>query len=128
MQIDIDISRAEAALSGFRIERLAPAVRRAVLRMQARMAVYPPQRPGSTYVRTGTLGRRWTSGQPTISTSGSAIVGRYGNNTNYAPFVQGDLTQARIHRGRWQTDEQVARELATEIALAFEREIERMFR
>lgn len=128
MQIDIDISRAEAALSGFRIERLAPAVRRAVLRMQARMAVYPPQRPGSWYRRTGTLGRRWTSGQPQVRAGGGSIVGRYGNNTEYAPFVQGDDMQARIHRGRWQTDEQVARELAGEIARDFEREIERMFR
>lgn len=38
---------------------LLVAARMAVLRLQARMAAYPP--PRGTYRRTGTYGRRWTT-------------------------------------------------------------------
>lgn len=54
--------------------------------------------------RTGTLGRRWTS---RITEKGVNLEGEWGNVTTYAPFVQGEETQARFHRGRWITDQQV---------------------
>lgn len=38
---------------------LLPPMRRAGFRLQARMANYPRARPGSSYRRTGTYGRRW---------------------------------------------------------------------
>jgi len=77
---------------------------RAVLRIQADMQKYPPQRAGSTYRRTGTLGRRWTTN--VVSTARRA-EGSVGNNTSYGPFVQSSQFQARVHRGVWQTDTQV---------------------
>lgn len=77
---------------------------RAVLRIQADMQKYPPQRAGARYRRTGTLGRRWTT---RVTSSGNSITGTVGNNTSYGPFVQSQRFQARIHRGLWQTDAQV---------------------
>lgn len=82
---------------------LEPPMQRAVLRLQRDMAEYPPQRPGSSYVRTGTLGRRWTT---QVTRSGDGLTGKIGNNTVYAPFVQSARFQAAVHRGRWNnTDE-----------------------
>lgn len=51
--------------------------------------------------RTGTLGRRWTS--RVYPSGGVALVGEWGNNTTYGPYVQDEDVQARFHRGRWQT-------------------------
>lgn len=82
---------------------------RGAFRIEAAMKVYPAQRSGSTYRRTGTLGRRWT----TRRISAPGMVGReVGNNTEYAPFVQSSELQAYMHRGVWQTDEEVIERLA----------------
>lgn len=68
---------------------------------------YPPAPPASAYVRTMTLGRTWAAASPAWKTTGSGFEGRIGNPTPYAPEVQGQGTQARVHRGRWRTDEDV---------------------
>ena len=86
------------------MKHLRPPMQRSVYRLQGRMAQYPAQRPNSTYRRTGTLGRKWTS---KIEQSSTSITGRVGNNTDYAPRVQSYRFQARIHRGLWQTDRYV---------------------
>lgn len=86
------------------IRTLEPAMWKAVYRLQADMQEYPPARASSPYVRTGTLGRRWTA---RVSTAGNELRGVVGNNTLYAPFVQSSRFQARVHRGRWRTDLQV---------------------
>jgi hypothetical protein len=80
---------------------------RGAIRIEAAMKVYPPKPPGSTYRRTGTLGRRWTT-RPIRSAN---EVGReVGNKTvPYAPLVQSEELQARFHRGRWLTDAQALR-------------------
>lgn len=44
-----------------RVNPLKVAANAAVLRIQSVMAKYPTGKPGSTYVRTGTYGRRWTT-------------------------------------------------------------------
>lgn len=54
--------------------------------------------------RTGTLGRRWGS---RLVEGAGGLTGEWGNNTPYAPFVQGHREQAAFHRGRWLTDQQV---------------------
>src|SRR5689334_23309717 len=61
---------------------------------------YPPPPEGSTYDRTGTLGRTLgsgfeggQSGQPdvfTIKELGSAWEAHFGTNLDYAPYVIGD--------------------------------------
>ncbi len=86
------------------MKHLRPPMQRSVYRLQGRVAQYPAQRPNSTYRRTGTLGRKWTS---KIEQSSTSITGKVGNNTEYAPLVQSYQFQARIHRGLWQTDRYV---------------------
>lgn len=101
---------------------LTPPMQRAVLRLQRDMADYPPQRPGSSYVRTGTLGRRWTT---QVTRSGDGLQGKIGNNTVYGPFVQSQRFQASVHRGRWQTDEDVVRRNEQRIIDDFQQAIQR---
>ena len=98
------------------MRQLAPAMRRAVLRLQRDLQEYPPVRPGSRYVRgkgwadangvvtrltSEKLGQRWTT---KVTVSSTELVGRVGNNASYAPFVQSRQFQARVHQGRWLTD------------------------
>lgn len=63
------------------------------------LATYPPQRPDSSYRRTGNLGRRWKH----VGVGGLFTVGQIiGNNALYAPDVQGPPgTQAPIHEDWW---------------------------
>jgi len=69
---------------------------------QASIKKYPPQRP-TDYVRTGTLGRRWTYEVRTTLYSATAVLG---NNTPYGPYVQSKAMQAQVHEGwGWRTDE-----------------------
>ena len=96
---------------------LRPPMQRAVLRIQRDMQEYPIQRVGSTYRRTGTLGRLWTT---RIQQSGQYMEGKVGNRVKYAPFVQSRQFQARVHRGRWQTDERVVNLNARTIVRDFE--------
>jgi hypothetical protein len=100
-------------------------MQRAVLRLQRDMQEYPTQRKGSTYRRTGTLGRKWTV---RVKQDGAELVGTVGNNTRYAPFVQSRQFQARVHRGRWQTDAQVMNQNARAIVDDFEDTIQRALR
>ena len=87
------------------VQVLEAPIQRAVLRLQRDMAEYPPQRTGSRYRRTGTLGRRWTT---RVNRSGNGVEGRVGNNIAYGPWVQSKRFQARVHRGHWtNTDEDV---------------------
>ncbi len=77
---------------------------RGAFRIESGMKIYPEARPESTYTRTGTYGRRWTT-QPI---SGGGWIGRQvGNNTDYGPFIGSAELQAGVHRGTWPTDEQV---------------------
>lgn len=85
---------------------------RAGFRLVAGMANYPQQRAGSTYRRTGTLGRRWVTEQRRTSDSLEQVTG---NNTIYAPFVQSKRFQRPPFKGRWRTDEQVMRQEEPEI-------------
>jgi hypothetical protein len=103
-------------------EALRRAMERSVERLRNRMADYPPQRTGSSYRRTGTLGRRWTTRVEALATGAR---GRVGNNTRYGPFVQSSAFQATVHRGRWQTDRQVLEEETGTIEGYFREEVQR---
>jgi len=75
---------------------------RAVYLIQAAMQNYPPAPADSTYVRTGTYGRRWTT---KITRAVNGISGRVGNNTRYAPWVGSQMFQTGTHRRTgWPTD------------------------
>lgn len=86
-----------------------------LLLMQADAADYPPPPPGSTYRRTGTLGRLWTSAQHRFTVKGDVLEGRIGNATPYAHEVQSAASQAVYHQGRWKTVEQIMEEAGPEI-------------
>lgn len=85
---------------------LQPVMSRAVIRVERAMKKYPTPPSDSSYVRTGTLGRRWTH---EVQRGASEIRGVVGNNTQYGPWVQNEQFQARVHRGRWLTDEAALR-------------------
>ncbi|MGQ9491727.1 MAG: hypothetical protein ACUVS6_13725 [Anaerolineae bacterium] len=72
------------------------------------------------YVRTGTLGRSWTQ---RIDLTADGMVGRVGTNIAYAPFVQDRERQAEIHRGRWQTVQDVLHKRTVWIVRRFQRQI-----
>lgn len=127
--VDIELRGVDALLKKLdkaaAMETLRPPMQRSLHRVQRGMADYPPQRQGSSYRRTGTLGRKWTSARPVITSSRDGITGRVGNNTPYGPFVQSAMFQARVHRGRWQTDERVLREALPAITRDFQGAIDR---
>lgn len=83
---------------------MRPAMERAGARIRTEMAKYPPPPPNSTYRRTGKLGRSWTHRTRANLITATALIG---NNTPYAPEVQGEGYQTEVHQGRWQTDLQV---------------------
>lgn len=80
------------------------------------MMVYPPQRRGSSYRRTGTLKGSWFLG-PTQRFPGGVRVRVFsaGNMAPYNIFVQKAGLQARVHVGRWQTEVSVAQRLEPQI-------------
>ena len=71
------------------------------LSLTSKLKQYPPAPSTSSYQRTGTLRRRWTWA---VDDDGSEAI--IGNNTPYAPFVQGRDGQTWFHaRTGWLTAE-----------------------
>ncbi len=105
-------------------------MRRAVLRLQRDMADYPPKPKNSSYRRTGTLGRKWTT---KVTKTHEGLTGKVGNNTYYAPYVQHDRfkfpkphqTLKHLETG-WITDAQAIEKEATSIIVDFTRIIKRV--
>ena len=122
-------------------------MQRGVLRLQRRMQEYPPSLPAiqgpssrpvrfstrggrgvnfiarvpKAYKRTGTYGKRWTT---RITRSGNGLVGKVGNNVRYAPYVGSEQWQAKVHRGRWNTDAKIVEQEAPGILADFQRVID----
>lgn len=71
-------------------ETLADASDEALLGMVADLASYPPTPPASRYRRSGTLGRLWTTAQPTWEARAAGFLGALANATPYGPYVQGE--------------------------------------
>jgi hypothetical protein len=103
------------------LDVLEPPMKRSMFKLLSPLADYPPQIPRSTYRRTGTLGRTWTT---EIERTFRMLRGTVGNNTIYGPLVQSEQFQAAIHRGRWPTDEQVKDDEERGIIKDFEESIE----
>ena len=77
--------------------------------LRAEMRRYPPAIPGSSYRRTGTLGKSWTK-TVTRGGRGGGWLAQIGTRLNYAPYVQDEGRQAEVHQGRWQTVQSVAKD------------------
>lgn len=103
-------------------EPIAPGVWAANTTPRQKRAFFAKLRAGQVSgKRTGTLGRRWTS---RTYEQRSTLVGEWGNNTQYAPFVQDGDEQARFHRGRWLTTRHVLDNAAAAIEQDFALAIE----
>lgn len=112
------------------ISVLEEPMQRAVLRLENRMKIYPPQRTGSTYIRgygfpgrptSERLGQSWTT---VVRRIHDGVEGEVGNNTSYGPRVQSKRLQANVHKGRWQTDEDVMAQEERAIVQDFEKSIQ----
>lgn len=102
------------------------ALRRGVARAGAfvleNMRRYPPAPAGSRYRRTGTLGRRWN-----VRYSKAGLRATVGNNTPYAPYVQGHR-QTHFHRDTgWVSARDFAEGNADQIQSLMTGEIDRIF-
>lgn len=124
IRVEFDDLRRVIEIAGS-LAPLRPVVERSVARIQAFMQVYPPQRSGTKYRRSGTLGRRWTT---QITTWNDEIIGEAGNNTSYGPFVQSDAFQAHWNDGIWQTDAQAIEENRSGIETDFQSTIQAILR
>lgn len=102
---EVEEEKARAVLKAFGSGAfLKPAGQRIGLKLTTDLKRYPPEPSGSTYRRTGLLGRRWTF-KVSAGLFGVSVIA--GNNTIYGPWVQSEAQQAWMHEGRWQTDEEV---------------------
>ena len=100
---------------------LVPPMEESVAKVREEMANYPSDFSGNTYIRTGKLGQSWTG---KVERRGDGVLGKIGTNREYAPWVQSQRFQATVHRGRWQTDEQVITRLRPWIERRFKRAID----
>lgn len=106
MPLSIDINASEVrrmlADSPVKVERaMRGGMNDATALLLRDLQTYPPQRTGSSYVRTGTLRRSWSRD---IQGNGLAMRGIVGSNENMAPYnrvVQDADRQAPIHQGLW---------------------------
>jgi len=91
------------------------------------LSQYPPQRYSTDYVRTGTLGRNWGI---KVRPYATFVDGFVENPVEYAPYVQGAETQAKVHQGRWPTTRSALTEARQKIRGFYEtatRNIRRIF-
>ncbi len=89
-----------------------------------RATTYPPRRPSSKYIRTFRLQSQW---QHNIKTSGDSVTGQvYNHKTPYGKWVMGDTTQAQVHKGRWYTTADIAREQSTKVNRFFEAAVDKV--
>lgn len=107
------------------------AISSSLLALWGSVPPYPAPPEGSTYRRTGTLGRTLGSSEgggqsgdhPTIyqvkSLGSGNYEGHFGTNLEYAPYVIGDNTQAWMHKGRWWVMADVARAAGDKITQVF---------
>ena len=95
------------------VKVLRPPMHASLLFAQKAAATYPPAIPGSKYIRgrgfeggkatSEKLNQQWTAPRPKIVRKGTGLQGSISNKASYAPYVQDRSLQASVHRGRWQT-------------------------
>lgn len=95
-----EVKRIFRRLPGLLRRHLKRAMETSVKYIRGEADDYPPPPEGSSYTRTGTLGRRWTT---RVESPVGSVRGILDNPTSYAPYVQGDEDQAWMHVGRWRT-------------------------
>lgn len=87
------------------LDYLVDPMQAGLYRLELGMKKYPSARSSSAYRRTGALGQHWVA-EP-VKRIPEGLQGTIGNNIRYGPWVQSSAFQAYMHRGIWQTDQQV---------------------
>ena len=107
--------------------QLEQTTKEAALYVLGTVPPYPPEPIGSTYKRSGTLGRLITTD---VRTVGADVVGIIGSPTPYSPWVisseevpAGTGPQSRVHKGRWYTLQSVVANAAEEVVKFFDKMI-----
>ena len=95
--------------------------------MRTKLMQYPAQLPNSSYIRTFQLQQGWQAAMVSFDVSASfalddistitnvAASVSLGNNVAYTKWVQRRATQLPVHRGRWNTVEDVAEQELPEL-------------
>ena len=95
--------------------------------MRTKLMQYPAQSPNSSYIRTFQLQQGWQTAMVSFdisssfslddvsSVSNAAASVSLGNNVPYTKWVQRRATQLPMHRGRWNTVEDVAEQELPEL-------------
>lgn len=126
MSFSIDIQGLDGLLAALeRYEEIAqPIIQKAsdaaLLGLIPDLADYPAPPAGSTYRRSGTLGRLWGAARPEWQAIASGFEGAIGNNTPYGPWVQDAKLQAKQHKGTWTTDQAVVDKHAVDTQAYFD--------
>lgn len=114
-------------------DELAPEMRKAVLYVHGQVPGYPGPPAGSSYARTGTLGRSVTAmqGQGPAALSrvepfGKGVTGYVGTGLSYAPYVIDRRRQAWMHRGRFWTLQDVVEKAQSGITKILESGVQRI--
>ena len=104
-------------------------MKKALYHTQGSVPPYPPARPESSYIRTGTLGRSIGLGGRAdiyeVRRIGAGYEAVLGTRLGYAPYVIGE-NQAFMHKGRWWTIKTVAEKATPGIMRLFEEMAKRM--
>ena len=111
MDLQLEIRGLEEAYKKFGTDVLRliePGIQSGTIRVERRLKVYPPPIPGQRYrrgldPRSEQLGQRWTNETRRTAVE---VRGQVGNTASYAPWVQNEQFQARVHRDRWTTDQE----------------------
>lgn len=81
-------------------QEMGMAMAKALFEAHDYIAKYPPEIPGSTYVRRTRLGGDWSVN---INHFSQGVRGFLVNTMPYSPYVQDLEKQAEVHQGRWRT-------------------------
>lgn len=126
MEITVDVNvSAVRALLNTQSQRINRAMRAgltdASVLVLRHIRTYPAQRAGSSYIRTGALGKSWSRRPPQgTGLDMFAVVGSDPGVAPYNIYVQHPELQAAVHVGRWQTTEDVVRRDTAEVQRFFD--------
>lgn len=120
-----DLLKALEAAPDLARAEIETATRQSLLGLLDPLTDYPAAIPGSSYQRTGDLGRMWTTAPPEIKTMAHGFEGLIGNARPGVEYVQGD-DQASVHRGRWKTASAAVKDAEGQIQARYQQAADRV--
>lgn len=113
----------KAPVRKFANEALTKSTKAVHKRLSGYTQTYPRRRPRQKYIRTFELKG---SIRFIIKPFGASGEGRVHTELDYAPYVLGHASQARIHAGRWWTEKSVAQEMAPTVVKHFDEALDKV--